>query len=163
MDDDAINFNNAKKGERYYAVNCRCGHVKPKKYVAIVFPIIAANRKEAAFKARKIPRVKHNKKNAIIDCWEISEDEYLDTIKKNNEDPYLKCKNIQEQRQIEGFENRILNEEEVIKRVKNKEEKKDICKYKQKKQKELISALTKDEIKNYLMNNEEVLHEEIYK
>ena len=126
---------------KYYAVHCRCGHVGINHYIEIVFAVIATSRKEAAEKARGFARVKHNKKNAIIDCYEITREEYDAIIETNKNDPYLRCKNIQEQRSIEGFESRILDETKNTVVKKNKQERKDFVKYKLKKQKQYLDAL----------------------
>ena len=140
MENHNIVLNNAKKGKKYYAVHCKCGHVGLNYYIEIVFAVIANNGKEAARKARMYARVKHNKKNAIIDCYEITREEYEKIIEANKNDPYLSCKNIQEQRSIDGFESRIIKEEEIIVRRKDKKERESFIKYKLKKQKELIEA-----------------------
>lgn len=141
MEINTIVLNDAKKAKKYFAVHCRCGHVGPRCYVEIVFAVIANNRKEAAEKARWFARVKHNKKNAIIDCYEISKEEYDEIMKANENDPYLKCKNIQEQRSINGFESRIIKEPEEVSLKKSKQERKEFVKYKLKKQKQFIEAL----------------------
>ena len=141
MEDNVIVLNNAKNGRKYFAVHCRCGHVGLKNYVEIVFAIMANNRKEAAKKARGFARVKHNKKDAIINCYEISHEQYDEIIKANKNDPYLKCKNIQEQRTITDFESRILRESETVVVKKSKQERKEFIKYKLKKQKQFIEAL----------------------
>lgn len=103
--------------EKYYKVTAICGHVSRNKYILIDFPVKAENGKEAALKVRFFPRVKHHLKNAILDCVEITYDDYVELIKINSNDRYLSCKNIQEQRTIIGLEDRIFNFE--------KEEKKD--------------------------------------
>ena len=144
MENETILLNDTNNRQKYYAVHCRCGHVGPNSYVEIVFAIIAGSGKEAAAKARRFARVKHNKKNAIIDCYEITREEYDAIIETNKNDPYLKCKNIQEQRLIEGFESRVLKEPEKLSLRKNKKERKDFIKFKLKKQKQLIAALTCD-------------------
>lgn len=140
MENSAIVLNDAKNGQKYYAVHCRCGHVGLKHYVEIVFAVMANSRKEAAKKARGFARVKHNKKNAIIDCYDITREEYEALIEVNKNDPYLKCKNIQEQRLIEGFESRILEEPISAILKKSKQERKELVKYKFKKQKQFIEA-----------------------
>ncbi len=144
MEKHTIVLNDAKNWQKYYAVHCRCGHVGLNSYVEIVFAVIASNGKEAAAIARKFARVKHNKKNAIIDCYEISYEEYKRIMEINKNDPYLKCKNIQEQRSIEGFESRIIKEPKIAAQRKSKKERKSFIKYKLKKQKQLIDALTYD-------------------
>lgn len=141
MESKAIILSDAKKGQKYYAVHCKCGHVRPNRYVEIVFAVIANSGKEVADKARRFARVKHNKKSAILDCYEITREEYEELRKANENDPYLHCKNIQEQRAIEGFEKRIIKEpvNEIPK--KSKEERRDFVNYKLKKQKQFIEAL----------------------
>ena len=141
MENTSIILNDAKNGQKYYAVHCKCGHVRPNRYVEIVFAVMAYNGKEAARKARGFARVKHNKKSAIIDCYEITREEYEAIIKANENDPYLKCKNIQEQRSIDGFESRIIKEPEKELPKKTKQERKDFVKYKLKKQKLFIKDL----------------------
>lgn len=140
MGNNNIVLNNGKKGKKCYAVHCRCGHVGLNRYIEIVFAVVANNGKEAARKARMYARVKHNKKNAIIDCYEITREEYEKIIETNKNDPYLSCKNIQEQRSIDGFESRIIKEEDVVSHKRDKQERKSFIKYKLKKQKQLIDV-----------------------
>lgn len=140
MENSTIVLNDAKNRQRFYAVHCRCGHVGLGHYVEIVFAVIANSRKEAAKIARGFARVKHNKKNAIIDCYEITREKYDEIIEANKNDPYLKCKNIQEQRSIDGFESRILEEPINVILKKTKQERKEFVKYKLKKQKQFIEA-----------------------
>ena len=93
---------------KYYIVRTKCGHVGKTKYIVIDFPVAAENGKEAAKKARRIPRVKHHQKDAIIHVTEVSYDEYVECFKKNDNDAYLKCSNKQEQNSIPNFCERIL-------------------------------------------------------
>ena len=141
MERNNVVLNDAKNGQQYYAVHCRCGHVRPNRYVEIVFAVIAYNGREAAEKARRFARVKHNKKDAIIDCYEISKERYEEIIEANRNDPYLRCKNIQEQRSIAGFESRIIFEPVNSDPKRSKQERRDFIKYKLKKQKQFIEAL----------------------
>lgn len=134
-------FKDAKMCEKYYAVHCKCGHVGTNHYVEIVFAVRAINGRAAASIARRFARVKHNKKNAIINCYEISRDEYEKLIETNKNDPYLKCKNIQEQRMIEGFDSRIRSEPKENTFKKNKAERKSFVAYKLKRHKEIIEGL----------------------
>ena len=140
MENNTIILSDAKKEQKYYAVHCRCGHVGRNNYVEIVFAVVASNGKEAAKIARGFARVKHNKKDAIIDCYEITREEYEAIIEANKNDPYLNCKNIQEQRSIDGFESRILKEPNDVEPKKSKQERKELVKYKLKKQKQSIEA-----------------------
>ena len=141
MENNAIVLNDAIKGKKYYAVHCKCGHVKPNRYVEIVFAIEAESGSEAAKIARSFSRVKHNRKNAIINCYQISQEKYREIIKINKMDPYLKCKNIQEQRMIKGFEDRIMYETPTICKKKTRQERKEFIRFKLRKQKEFIKAL----------------------
>ncbi|MBQ6730837.1 MAG: hypothetical protein IJR08_02900 [Bacilli bacterium] len=162
MENRAILLNDAQKRKKYYAVHCRCGHAGVNCYVEIVFGVIAGNGKEASAIARRIPRVKHNKKNAIIDCYEISREEYDQIIKANRNDPYLKCKNIQEQRMIYGFESRIIKEPEKQILRKTKKERKSFVEYKLKKQKQRIDELNDANIYDYLIEKGAQCYENVY-
>lgn len=80
-----------------YEVVCKCGHVGRGQYIEISFPVTADSKKDAAAIGRNIPRVKHHHKDAVLKVIEISNKEYFDLIEKNKNDPYLHCRNIQEQ------------------------------------------------------------------
>lgn len=134
MDNNAKIFNNPKIDQKYYAVCCKCGHVKTYQYVPITFAIKANDGKEAAEKARNLARVKHHKKYAILSCKKISKEKYDSLNDINRNDPYLKCKNIQEQRLIQGFESRIMDEPMPVNYKRTKKERKDLIKYKLKKE-----------------------------
>ena len=84
-----------------YEVKCKCGHVEKGNYVVVAFAVIANDGKEAAKKARFFPRVKHDKKDAIISVRKISDSEFDSLLRENNNDQYLHCSNVQEQRQID--------------------------------------------------------------
>ncbi len=85
--------------EKFYAVETKCGHVGRRRCVIITFPIKAKSGKEAANIARRIPRVKHDHKDAILSVKHITEEEFLSLLENTNNDEYLHCKNIQEQRE----------------------------------------------------------------
>ena len=93
---------------RYYEVIAKCGHVGKGKYVLITFACVAENGKEAAAKARACARVKHHHKDAIRNVREVLFEEYIKLKAENDADPYLHCKNRQEQNKIPGFEERII-------------------------------------------------------
>lgn len=57
---------------RYFAVKTKCGHVGKNKCIYIWFAVVAENGEEAAAKARNIPRVKRNHKDAIKEVMEIT-------------------------------------------------------------------------------------------
>lgn len=103
---------------KYFKVTCKCGHVGIKHFVRISFPIIATTGKGAADIARYIPRVKHDHKDAILDCKEISFEQYKELQQINQNDPYLHCENKQEQQMIEDFSERLEIEPRFIKEIK---------------------------------------------
>ena len=105
----------------YYKVKTKCGHVGVKNYIEIDFPVYANTKKEASQLARKIPRVKHDRKDCIISVEEISFEEYMELEKINDNDPYLHCKNIQDQNSILNFEERVCEENIVEKKPKRKD------------------------------------------
>ena len=95
---------------RYFKVEAKCGHVGRGKCVWITFAVTASNGSEAAEKARGFKRVKHDHKDAIGSVKEISFEEFI-AIKANNDaDPYLHCKNVQEQRRIPDFDRRVVED-----------------------------------------------------
>lgn len=92
---------------RFYKVKAKCGHVGRKKCVWVVFATTAYSAKEAAKRVREFKRVKHGHKDAIAWVEEITQEEFIEVKANNDADPYLHCKNVQEQRKIEDFESRI--------------------------------------------------------
>lgn len=99
----------------YYRVKAKCGHVGQKKYIPKNYYIKAEDGEEAALKARKLPRVKHDSKFAILETVKITKEEYLEGKRINKEDPYLQATSIQEQRMLcPNLEEEIIREEEKI-------------------------------------------------
>lgn len=94
----------------YYIVEAKCGHVGKDKYILIKFPIKASSKKEAATKARLLPRVKHHHKDAIRDVREVDYDAFASQIEENKYNTYLNVSNIQEQR--EYYSDYYLDREE---------------------------------------------------
>ena len=117
---------------KYFKVTCKCGHVGIKYFIRISFPIVAACGKDASGIARYIPRVKHDHKDAILDCKEISCREYLELQIINDNDPYLKCECKQEQEMIGSFSSRLELEPRFLK--KEKKTKRESVEYRLKKQ-----------------------------
>ena len=107
---------------KYFKVEAKCGHVGRGKCILITFATMAENGKEAAAKVRNIPRVKHGHKDAIRSVKKIEFEEFVEIEARNSIDPYLHCKNIQEQRKIPDFEARVIDDECEI-RMKKKEDK----------------------------------------
>ena len=87
-------------GTKYYAVTTKCGHVRKGKYVEITFAIAADSGKDAARIGRTMPRVKHDHPMAILNVVRISYEEYLDLKEDNSNNPFLQCKNKQEQNML---------------------------------------------------------------
>ena len=90
--------------DKFFAVTAKCGHVGRRFYIEKTFGVIAESKKEAAQKAKLIPRVKHDHKDVIISVNDISYEEFNKINKKNSKDPYFSCKNTQDQRQFIDFE-----------------------------------------------------------
>lgn len=87
---------------KYYSVKCKCGHADSRNYyIPIEFAVVATSKKEAASKARWFPRCKHHHKDCILEVRELNYCEFLELKDKNNQDPYLHCHSIQEQREYD--------------------------------------------------------------
>lgn len=86
---------------RMYKVTAKCGHVGRSNYVLKDFPVKAENGRDAAKIARRIPRVKHHHKDAIVRVIEITLEEYYALILANKNDPYFSCENVQDQRRYD--------------------------------------------------------------
>ena len=95
---------------KFYRVTCKCGHVGKNHFIRIAFSINVDSGEEASEIARRIPRVKHDHKDAILDCREIDLEEYKILQMINNNDPYLQCSNKQGQEKIALFSLRIEDE-----------------------------------------------------
>lgn len=99
---------------RYFAVETKCGHVGKDKCIYIKFAVKAENGKQAAARAREYKRVKHHHKDVIREVREISHEEFIQLHFENMNDPYLQCKNIQQQRELDNFEQRIEADEYLL-------------------------------------------------
>lgn len=113
----------------YFSVTAKCGHVGNGKCIYIVFPVIAESGKEAAARVRKFGRVKHDHKDAIVEVNRISYSEFRLLKMENERDPYLHCRNIQEQRMIPNFDKRIQDDRYLL--SSGKEESKNNRQYRQ--------------------------------
>lgn len=82
----------------YYKVTAKCGHVRLGHYIIKDFFVKAQNGKEAAYKVRWFPRVKHDWKDAIITVDIISEEEFIQGCKLHNQDLYFYVTNSSEQK-----------------------------------------------------------------
>lgn len=82
----------------YYKVRAKCGHVGRNRYVEKNFYVTASSGKEAAFKVRYLPRVKHHHKDAILNVKQISHNEFCEGVEISRDDCYFKATNSTEQR-----------------------------------------------------------------
>lgn len=94
---------------KYFLVKTQCGHVGRNHYIEIIFPVVAENGSEAALKARWIPRVKHDRKDAIVSVIEVGIEKYELQLEINRSDPYLQAQCPQDQAMIENFSDRIMD------------------------------------------------------
>lgn len=99
------------ENQRYFEVETKCGHVGRTNCVWIKFAVVANDAKDAARKARRIGRVKHDHLDAIGYVQEIDFESFMVLKAENDADPYLHCKSKREQNQIEGFSARIEPDE----------------------------------------------------
>ncbi len=95
---------------KYFRVLAKCGHVGRQYYIPVDFAIVAEDGRQAATIVRQKARVKHDEKDAILSTEEISFEEFMQLRSKNDADPYLHCKNIQQQRGIENLYERLIPE-----------------------------------------------------
>lgn len=105
-----------KMTQKYFAVTVKFGHVGQHKCIIKTVPIKAESGKEAALRARWMPRAKHHDKHAIINVKEIDLEAYLVLLTEKSLEPYFQCKNIQEQRnECKGIEEKVqyMNENEI--------------------------------------------------
>ena len=100
--------------KKYFKVEAKCGHVGHGKCIWITFATTADNGKEAAKKVRDFKRVKHGHKDAIRTVKEIEFEEFIEIQARNSIDPYLHCKNVQEQRKIPDFEKRVVDDKREL-------------------------------------------------
>ena len=84
----------------FYKVKAKCGHVGRNYYIEKFFYLVADSGKDAAYKVRYMPRVKHDRKDAILSVEKISEDEYNAGIEDFKADMYFHVSNSTEQRLI---------------------------------------------------------------
>ncbi len=107
---------------RFYKVVCMCGHVGKRRYIPIAFAIKAKGGKNAAKIARGLPRVKCQRRDAVLSCEEISEEQYRELRRINKEDPYLSCGNVQDQMEHPEIAERIIEIEGSTRRHKKEKE-----------------------------------------
>ena len=98
----------------YWAVTAKCGHVGGlSKYIPITFYVMASSKKVASDYVISKPRVKHHNKGVIIAIENITLDDYMNGIMQSNNDPYLQCENIREQKYfLDEIYDRIIDEDD---------------------------------------------------
>ena len=81
--------NSDDKNKKFYIVATMCGHCGEGYFIPVLMPVVAENLKEAMRAAEDIPRVKHDRKGAIIYAEERTENEYWMVRLLNNIDQYM--------------------------------------------------------------------------
>ena len=118
----------------HYLVKAQFGHVGRNNYIIKTIPVYAEDGKDAAYKVRWMGRVKHNRKDAIIEVRECTLEEYLEQKEINACDPYFSAHSKQEQVALcEDIVDQIISYEPPSKV--NKLERVNKVKYKMKKNK----------------------------
>ena len=97
---------------RMYEVTAKCGHVGRNYFTVKTFAIIAESKKEAAAIIKQTPRVKHDRKDAIMSVEIIDSPRFNDLFHQNQADPYFSSFCIQDQRAL-GYMDRIREECDV--------------------------------------------------
>ena len=82
---------------RYFKVTAKCGHVGKGFYYPGDLFIKAENGRDAARVARKMPRVKHDHKDAILNVEEIDWETYRAGKEDARKNPYFFCESVQQQ------------------------------------------------------------------
>lgn len=95
----------------FYRVKAKCGHVGRNNYIVKNFYVVASSGKEAARKVRYFPRVKHDRKDAILSVELISQDEFNSGIEINRDDAYFKVTNSSEQRLLGAVDPKDVRKE----------------------------------------------------
>lgn len=96
----------------HYLVKAQFGHVGRNNYIIKTIPVYAEDGKEAAYKVRWMGRVKHDRKDAIIEVRKCSLEEYLEQKEINKSDPYFSARSRQEQNKTcIGIEELIISYE----------------------------------------------------
>ena len=124
---------------KHFAVTAKFGHVGRGNYIPKTIAISTENGREAAFKVRWMPRVKHHRKDAIMDVKKISDEEYLKLKEENINDPYFKVSSKQEQAKLcSDLKDSVLQcEEPNIDLKKRKAERDKKIKFKMRKNKQI--------------------------
>ena len=107
---------------KYYKVVAKCGHVRRGHYIIKNFFVKAEDGKEAAYKVRHLPRVKHDWKDAIISVELITKDEFIHGRELQNHDLYFKVTNSSEQKAYSAIDNeQVFDYDEPERKKKDKD------------------------------------------
>lgn len=106
--------------EMFYKVKAKCGHVGRNNYIEKTFYVTAHSGKEAARKVRYLPRVKHDRKDAILSVEQISRPEFVEGNAANSIDKYFKVTNSSEQRLLKAVDPGEIRPEPHRKKYKKK-------------------------------------------
>lgn len=74
----------------FYKVVAKCGHVGKRKYIEVAFGVKFNSKKEAARYILSHGKVKKQLKDAISYVEEISYDEYVELLKSNENNAYIR-------------------------------------------------------------------------
>ena len=119
----------------HYLVKAQFGHVGRNNYIIKTIPVYAEDGKDAAYKVRWMGRVKHNRKDAIIEVKKCSLEEYLEQKEINANDPYFSVHSKQEQEALcKDIVDQIISYETLVSKP-NKLERINKVKFKMKKNK----------------------------
>lgn len=100
---------------RYFKITAKCGHVGKNNYYKGTLFFKAESAKQAAKDARNCPRVKHDRKDAILEVVEIDFETFEMGRKRNNSIHYYTCDNVQDQRKyLSEIEDDIYLEDSVF-------------------------------------------------
>lgn len=82
----------------FYKVTAKCGHVGRNNYIEKDFFVKADSGRDAALIVRYKPRVKHDRKDAILSVIQITLEEFVIGREKMKNDLYFRIRNSREQR-----------------------------------------------------------------
>lgn len=107
---------------KYYKVAAKCGHVRRGHYIIKDFFVKAEDGKNAAYKVRRLPRVKHDWKDAIVSVTSITREEFMQGHEIQNQDLYFKVTNSSEQKLYDAIDyEQVLDYVEPEKKKKDKD------------------------------------------
>lgn len=94
---------------KYFLVTAMCGHVGKLRYIPKNFAVLAGSASEASQLVKtRFPRIKRHKKNAILQCVEITYEQFLIQRDINRKDPYLNAHRHADIEKDEAFLNSII-------------------------------------------------------